>query len=229
MDNERFTRFIDAQEHPEKYTEEELKDILQDGKGLAELKRALMEEKASRADIDVDAEWETFCKEHNSRENVEYGGRRAVVDGRKSHALQWYQMAAMFIGVLFMAGITYAAMVNFGVIGNSSNKGKVVAVDSVVAPAVTKRVENKVATDTVMQAIKAKPTTKVYDNATLANILDEMGKFYGVNINFADEGSKSIRLYFEWNQAKSLDENINLLNSFKQIAITRKDKVVTVN
>lgn len=228
MDDERFTRFLDAQEHPEKYTEEELKDILQDGEGLAELKRALMEEKTSKAEIDVDAEWETFCKEHGSHENMEYGSR-TVADSHKSHTLQWYKIAAMFIGFVLLAGITYAAMVNLGFVSKPFNEDEVVAKDSVTAPTITKQVENKTTTGSTKQAKATEPTTKVFNNETLANILDEMGKYYGVSVVFANESSKSIRLYFEWNQSKSLDENIKVLNSFQQIEITHKGSVVTVN
>lgn len=60
MDDERLIRFLDAQEHPERYTEEQLNDLMREGKDLALLKRAMMEERARHADLDVEAEWQAF-------------------------------------------------------------------------------------------------------------------------------------------------------------------------
>lgn len=60
MDDERLIRFLDAQEHPERYTEEQLNDLMREGKDLAQLKRAMMEERAHHADLDVEAEWQAF-------------------------------------------------------------------------------------------------------------------------------------------------------------------------
>ena len=55
-----------------------------------------------------------------------------------------------------------------------------------------------------------------------------MAKYYGVEVNFANETAKHIRLHFEWDQAKSLDDNIQVLNSFQQITITRDGNKIVV-
>ncbi len=216
-EEEKYNRFLDAQEHPENYSEDALKEILHDGESLAMLKRALMEERANKADIDVDDEWADFCTNHLEVHNA----RRLM------------RIAAIFIGVIFVVGVAFAAMTRLGIIRNPFTRSEIVAVkDSVKAPAEEPQSKQAPArndaSDTVAPANKVEPITKVFDNTTLATILDDIGKYYGVKVFFADSEKKSTRLYFEWNQANSLDEVIDVLNSFNQITITRQDDTITV-
>ena len=53
-DEEKIKRLLDAQEHPEHYTDEELREIIHDARPLAQLKRALAEERADDEDINVE-------------------------------------------------------------------------------------------------------------------------------------------------------------------------------
>lgn len=53
-DEEKIKRLLDAQEHPEHYTDEELCEIIRDARPLAQLKRALAKERAEDEDIDVE-------------------------------------------------------------------------------------------------------------------------------------------------------------------------------
>lgn len=215
-EEEKFNRFLDAQEDPEIYSEDELQEILQEGEGFAKLKSVLMEERAGKGSIDVDAEWKKFSKKY----------------GTNKVGSRWMRIAAMFIGFVFIAGAMFAAMTRLGIIQNPFAGNETVAVDT------TKTVYQKVAgktvkvnNDTITQQSKAepeKPITKVFDNATLTEIMQEMGKYYQVEVVFANNDVKSVRLYFEWNQAKSLDENIEILNSFNQITITRQAGTITI-
>lgn len=215
-EEEKFNRFLDAQEHSEKYTEEELQEILQEVEDFAKLKGALMEERASDAGLDIDAEWKKFSERHKS----------------KSTGSRWIRIAAMFIGFVFIVGVAFAAMTSLGIIRNPFVKNETVVVDTIkAAPKNEAAKAVKVNNDTVTQRSKAdtaKPVTKVFDNATLAEIMKEIGKYYDVEVVFANNDAKTIRLYFEWDQAKSLDENIAILNSFNQIAITRQNNTITI-
>ena len=56
-DEEKIKRFLDAQEHPEHYTDEELQEIINEAQPIVQLKRALTEERAENEDIDVDSAW----------------------------------------------------------------------------------------------------------------------------------------------------------------------------
>lgn len=69
---------------------------------------------------------------------------------------------------------------------------------------------------------------KVFDNATLADILDEIGRYYGLKVIYRNASAKTIRLHFEWDQAKSVDAAIAVLNGFQQIAVTHSGNEIVV-
>lgn len=50
---EKCRRFLDAQEHPEKYTDEQLDAIIHDNADIVNLKRAFMQERAERETINT--------------------------------------------------------------------------------------------------------------------------------------------------------------------------------
>lgn len=215
-DEEKNLCFLEAQEHPERFSDEHLCGILPDGKDLADLKRALATERAATADLDTDAEWKKFSSEHKG----------------KSTGSRWIRIAAMFIGFVFIAGVAFAAMTSLGIIRNPFVKsGTALADTAKVAPKKIAIKSVKVNNDMMAKQPKAepaKPVTRVFDNVPLAEIMQEIVKYYKVEVVFANKDCKTMRLYFEWDQAKSLDENIAILNSFNQIAITRQGNAITV-
>ena len=75
---------------------------------------------------------------------------------------------------------------------------------------------------------KLAPVVKVFDNTTLSDILSAMGQYYGVKVVYSTATAKAIRLHFEWDQAKSVDANIVILNGFQQITITRNGDTLNV-
>lgn len=213
-DEEKYQRFLDAQEHPERYTEQQLAETMNDARELAVFKHALMKQRADASEIDVDEAWRAF-----STANI-----------RKSHANHLprpLRIAAAFIGFVLIAGIALAAMTSLGIVRNpfAGNKPAVVNT-SAVKPATP--IEKPEAASTPTDTIPAKPQIKVFNNAPLSEIAAEMGAYYHVGVAFADAKARSIRLYFEWNRAKSLDENIDILNSFSAITITRSDNTITI-
>ena len=210
--------FLDAQEHPENYSEEELKEIMQEGKPLADLKHAIMEEKAKKQNIDVNAEWDAFSKAYL---------QSSATHSARTVSLRWLRIVAMFVGVIFLAGAAFAAIVSFGVIKNPF-KNEVAVTDTVQSkkPMATTTNKTIAVKDTIQK--KQEPMVKTFDDVNLEMILTEMGKYYGARVSFKNEGAKNIRLYFEWDQQKSLDDNITMLNSFQQITIGRDNNTIVV-
>lgn len=216
-DEEKIKRLLDAQEHPEHYTDEELREIIHDARPLARMKRALMEERAEDEDINVEKAWKAFSQTHPD----------------SSHPLsrhripRWLHVAAVFLGCVFLAGVTFAAMTRLGWIRNpfAAEKSEVVQHAPVTA----------VSRDTTVDSITPKqetkkpaPVVKVFDNTTLSDILSAMGQYYGLKVVYSSATAKAIRLHFEWDQAKSVDANIAILNGFQQISITRNGDTLNV-
>lgn len=218
-DEEKIKRLLDAQEHPEHYTDEELCEIIRDARPLAQLKRALAKERAEDEDIDVEKAWKAFSQSHPE----------------SSHPLsrhripRWLRVAAVFLGCVFLAGVAFAAMTRLGWIRSPfvAEKSEVVQ----HAP-VTAALRDITATaDSIapkQETKKPAPVVKVFDNTTLSDILSAMGQYYGLKVVYSTATAKAIRLHFEWDQAKSVDANIAILNGFQQISITRNGDTLNV-
>ena len=218
-DEEKIKRLLDAQEHPEHYTDEELREIIHDARLLALLKRALTEERAEDEDIDVEKAWKVFSQTHPD----------------SSHPLsrhripRWLHVAAVFLGCVFLAGVAFAAMTRLGWIRSpfAAEKSEVVQ----HAPVTAALRDTTATADSItpkQETKKPAPVVKVFDNTTLSDILSAMGQYYGVKVVYSTATAKAIRLHFEWDQAKSVDANIAILNGFQQISITRNGDTLNV-
>ena len=218
-DEEKIKRLLDAQEHPEHYTDEELREIIHDARLLALLKRALTEERAEDEDIDVEKAWKVFSQTHPD----------------SSHPLsrhripRWLHVAAVFLGCVFLAGVAFAAMTRLGWIRSpfAAEKSEVVQ----HAPVTAALRDTTATADSItpkQETKKPAPVVKVFDNTTLSDILSAMGQYYGLKVVYSTATAKAIRLHFEWDQAKSVDANIVILNGFQQISITRNGDTLNV-
>lgn len=99
---DKLTQVIDMIEHPEHYSESQIKEILQDEESrqtyltMMEMRMAFDKE-ATEKDLDVDKEWQLFTEQH------------PVVKSR----FDWHKLAASFIGVCLLSGIAFAAIHTF--------------------------------------------------------------------------------------------------------------------
>ena len=174
--------------HPENYTDEQLDQMLDE------------------TDIPVpnaNEEWEKFR------------GERKVESGKR---LPLLKIAAMFIGVLMLSGIAYAAV---HVI--RSQEARVVSQEAVVSTNTQHLSPN---TQTPTDSTAMKPI--IYEDAELATILNEIATFYQCEVVYKTEASKHIRLYFTWNKKVTIDDIIDTFNKFERIHITRDNKKLIV-
>lgn len=218
-DEEKIKRLLDAQEHPEHYTDEELCEIIRDARPLARMKRALMEARTEDEDINVEKAWKAFSLSHPE----------------SSHPLsrhripRWLRVAAVFLGCVFLAGVTFAAMTRLGWIRSPFVEEKPEVAQRAHVMAVPRDTASTADSITPKQETKKPaPVVKVFDNATLLDILSAMAQYYSLKVVFRSATAKAIRLHFEWDQAKSIDANIAILNSFQQITITRNGDTLNV-
>lgn len=208
-EEERINRFLDAQENPEKYPDAELETILDDGKELAELKRAQCFAHPTTAD-DARKAWREFNRKH-------LANRHKPI----------FRAAAVFISLLIVGSIAMAAVVGLHLINSNKAEQKQSVAPQKTEMAVAKAV-SAVPKDTLKQRPKPQTAIKEFDNVRLESILAAMGEYYKVSVEYADNDVKGIRLYFEWNQTLSLDDVISQLNGFQKINITRQGTRLTV-
>ena len=209
--DEKRLMLFDMQEHPEKYTDEQMEHLLADEEVkefLRDLAMARMAgKKATPKKVDVDKAWKEFS-------NGSYRNRMKI--------------AASIVGIIFLSGVALAAVQNGWL--NFSTSDKVVdnkAMAEQIVPS------NTLANDSI-KAMTVEPTDSldmkpvVFDNAELGTILMQMADFYHVKVEYMNANTQHVRLFFNWNKTKTLEQNLELLNAFDRIQIEYADGTLIV-
>ena len=209
--DEKRLMLFDMQEHPEKYTDEQIEHLLADEEVkefLRDLAMARMAgKKATPKKVDVDKAWKEFS-------NGSYRNRMKI--------------AASIVGIIFLSGVALAAVQNGWLNFSTSDK----VVDNKV---MTEQIvpSNTLANDS-LKAMTVEPTDSldmkpvVFDNAELGTILMQMADFYHVKVEYMNANTQHVRLFFNWNKTKTLEQNMELLNAFDRIQIEYADGTLIV-
>ena len=209
---------LDIQEHPEKYSDEQLNHMLAEDEELAEMmeqlattKRALAKKEAEEEQPDMDALWQEFEAEHEL-EFDEPETKRVSMPLRK--------IAAMFIGVALTAGVAFAAIQIVRSVSKPAPEPT-----KIEAPAAPKAAQpdDEVPADTV---VAVKPV--VFDNVELAQIMAQIAAHYKAEVEIENEDAGAYRLYFEWNSQETLEHVVERLNRFESINIELNNNKMTV-
>lgn len=200
--DEKRLMLFDMQEHPEKYTDEQMEHLLADEEVkefLRDLAMARMAgKKATPKKVDVDKAWKEFS-------NGSYRNRMKI--------------AASIVGIIFLSGVALAAVQNGWL--NFSTSDKVVdnkAMAEQIVPSNTLANDSiKAMTTEPKDTLDMKPV--VFDNAELGTILMQMADFYHVKVEYMNANTQHVRLFFNWNKTKTLEQNMELLNAFDRIQI----------
>ena len=209
--DEKRLMLFDMQEHPDKYTDEQIEHLLADEEVkefLRDLAMARMAgKKATPKKVDVDKAWKEFA-------NGSYRNRMKI--------------AASIVGIIFLSGVALAAVQNGWL--NFSTLDKVVdnkAMAEQIVPS------NTLANDS-LKAMTVEPTDSldmkpvVFDNAELGTILMQMADFYHVKVEYMNANTQHVRLFFNWNKTKTLEQNMELLNAFDRIQIEYVEGILIV-
>lgn len=208
--NEKIQMLLDMQEHPENYSEQELKTMLKDPEvrelmeATALLKQAMIWENSRKSTVNVDAEWQRFAGQH-------------IADSKPRRG--WMKVAAVFLGVLFVSGITFAAIHIVRMV-NSQKSQTVQTEQPMTAKASTTIPADTVKTDTIA------PKIIRYDEATLQKILTDVGEYYRLRVELRNEDAKTLRLFFQWNQRQEASKVLEQLNTFERIHLVLNDSTI---
>ena len=208
--NEKIQMLLDMQEHPENYSEQALETMLEDPdlrelmEATAQLKQAMTWEETGKEPVNTGAEWQRFAKTHLADSAPRRG---------------WLKVAATFIGVLFVTGMTFAAIHIVRMV--NSQKAETVQVEqpAPVKPSTTTPADT-VKTDTIA------PKVIRYDEATLYKILTDMGEYYRLRVELRNEDAKTLRLFFQWNQRQEASKVLEQLNMFERIHLVLNDSTI---
>ena len=181
------------------------------------LRQMYAQESHHDEDIDtsdiIDEEWTKFEAEH-------------FKDGRNSSSsiLHFFhstkKIAALFIGVLILSGITYAAIHMISSNPQSEQVDQTEAVDN-TQPLTINAQQSASADSTIIQPV-------VFENAELGRILQEIASFYQCEVVYKKEKTKRVRLFFTWDKKQSLDQVVETFNKFERFHIAKENQKLIV-
>ena len=173
--------------HPEKYTDEQLDQML---------------DESNIPVPDANDAWEQFQKAHIVAKST----------------TTWYKIAAMFIGILMLSGIAYAAISHFI---KMEDKPQVTLTER--KPDI-KKMEKTYGAE--MTPTKKAPV--VFNNVELQQIMQYVADGYGVKVELKNKAARTIRFYLQWEADDTLQEIIDKINHFEKVHLTLNEDTITI-
>ena len=190
---------------------------------LALTKRAFVKREVEKESVPVDEEWEKFAAEHaDELDALEKDEPRTATITRLMGILP-YKVAASIIGILFTAGVAFAAIhiVRHFVGGDLKSPTQEVRISNSSQPSPI------LPTDTVKTDTTATMKPIVFDNVALDKMLPQIAAYYNKEVEFQNEDARQFRFYFVWKQEETLEVVLHRLNLFESITVELKsDKIV---
>ena len=127
---------------------------------------------------------------------------------------RFMRIAAMFIVVLMLSGIAFAA---YRLVAGGNDKTPIQEV----------RTANPTQQAGALQQAQTNPASiRTFENAELQQILKELSDYYHVSVEYRNEQSRHIRLYTKWDTTAPLQQIIELLNGFEKVSVRLIDNQI---
>ena len=201
-------RLLQMMEQPQRYTADEWQEILADDE-CRELYTLMSKTQsavsAARADEEVtdemiDAEWQRIAKPHSGMPTL-------------------LKIAAMFIGILMLSGIAFAAIhIVSQRVGGEENHGDRSIIQQEDRPAQSVPV---ILPDTI-------PQPRIFENVPLDRIIAEMALYYNKVADIRNEQAHELRLYYKWDRKDDIGSIVEDLNHFDHVTLTVEGDRLTV-
>ena len=205
---DKFEKILDIIDHQEKYSDEEIREILQDEE-CRKLYQTMVEVDSALESpspiINVDEEWEKFSQEHQLQEKA-------------THPItSWRKLAASIASFVLISGIAFAAIHTY--IKRSQEPTQVTA-DTHPEVIKSDSAKQVAATDSLTHPKPEKPAIhKTFENVAFEQMLSEIASYYDLQVKFENNEDKTLRLYYEWNSHSSIENIVKELNQFENVNI----------
>ena len=192
-------------ERPQDYTDEELQRLMSDPE-MREYYELMVSAEAGFA---LRKE-----KNHGDRSRDSAGQNHGPVPMILSIGNRFMRIAAMFIVVLMLSGIAFAA---YRLMAGGNDKTPIQEVQTA----------NPTQQAGTLQQAQTNPASiRTFENAELQQILKELSDYYHVSVEYRNEQSRHIRLYTKWDTTAPLQQIIELLNGFEKVSIRLIDNQI---
>jgi hypothetical protein len=201
--NDKIERLLDMTEHPDRYSEEEIQQMMADDEIREYYELMVKTDSAYTPLPDADAE-------------------KALREFEEHHvqSFSWRKIAAIFIGIITFSCLTYAAIV----IHQHSMKPQEVQMSQTGNFSSQSSVNQGKAETTDSVGEKE----KVYDDVELQAILKDVSVYYNLQLEYKSEAPRHLRLHLLWDKTQGPSRTIETLNHFEKVNITLNDGKITV-
>ena len=205
---DKFEKILDIIDHQEKYSDEEIREILQDEE-CRKLYQTMVEVDSALENpspiINVDEEWEKFSQEHQLQEEA-------------THPItSWRKQAASIVGFVLISGIAFAAIHTY--IKRSQEPTQITA-DTHPEVIKSDSAKEVAAKDSLTHPKPEKPAIhKTFENVAFEQMISEIASYYDLQVKFENNEDKTLRLYYEWNSHSSIENIVKELNQFENVNI----------
>lgn len=204
---DKFEKILDIIDHQEKYSDEEIREILQDEE-CRKLYQTMVEVDSALESpspiINVDEEWEKFSQKHQLQE--------------VSHPItSWRKLAASIASFVLISGIAFAAIHTY--IKRNQEPTQVTA-DTHPEVIKSDSAKQVAAKDSLTHPKPEKPAIhKTFENVAFEQMISEIASYYDLQVKFENNEDKTLRLYYEWNSHSSIENIVKELNQFENVNI----------
>ena len=212
---------LQMMERPQRYTADEWQEILADEECrelytlMSKTQSAIDAARAEKEVTDdmIDAEWQRL-----SDEKRKATGRRVSGNEVRSEKYSLLKFAAMFVGVLMLSGLAFAAIHIASHYNASEQETKVIknSQPSTSSPQLAEP-------DTIVA-----PQPKLYDNVPLGEIFEELSAYYNVKVVYQNEDAPRLRLFYQWKPEYTLEKVVEMLNNFEWIQIQTENDTLFI-
>lgn len=246
---DKFEKILDIIDHQEKYSDEEIREILQDEEcrklyqTMVEVDSALLQQNLNtQASIshspddalssnsslgnsspNIDEEWEKFSQEHQLQEEATH-----PIVQEESHPIAQEAGASHPITswrklAASIAGFVLISGIAFATIHTYIKRSQEpTQVTTDTHPEVIKSDSTKqvAAKDSLTHPKPEKPAIhKTFENVAFEKMLSEIASYYDLQVKFENNEDKTLRLYYEWDSYSSIENIVKELNQFENVNI----------
>ena len=214
---DKFEKILDIIDHQEKYSDEEIREILQDEE-CRKLYQTMMEVDSALENpspiINVDEEWEKYSQEHQLQEEAT---QNAAQEAASHPITSWRKLAASIAGFVLISGIAFAAIHTY--IKRSQEPTQVTA-DTHPEVIKSDSAKQVAAKDSLTHPKPEKPAIhKTFENVAFEQMISEIASYYDLQVKFENNEDKTLRLYYEWDSHLSIENIVKELNQFENVNI----------
>lgn len=211
---DKYDLVLDIIEHPEKYSSEQLAEMMSEPE-TREIYNLLCKTESAIKDSeepDVNIEWK------------KYSNSRLV---RPRRVFSWFGSRAASIAAIVgtsLAAVAAGIALTVSVIDHKSEP-----IDETVAVSSSDVADS---TDTVTaksETVNVSLAPVMFEDEPLERIMREIAEVYGVEVLFNDMETASLHLYYKFDPSLTLNEVIEQLNTFEQINIRRNGNTLTID